>query len=150
MRCCCSYRRHLHRHPILRRRLQSIASAALWYVCRSEKLRRAIWSTRWTAATFRLLRASITNRSLSRRLSLPSRRRISKNGRRRASSSGPLQLPFPQCVSLRRGALMTPMRAIMARPLCSTTRCIASTAVCHSASCCSAFGLDKIWQRPQG
>jgi hypothetical protein len=94
LRCCCSYRRRLHRHPILRRRRQSIASGALWYVCRSEKLRRAIWSTRWTAATFRLLRASITNRSLSRRLSLPSRRRISKNGRCRASSSGSLQLPF--------------------------------------------------------
>src|SRR6266850_1080026 len=61
-----------------------------------------------------------------------------------------LSFRFPQCVSLRSGlntlstwrfnALMTPMRAIMVGPLSSTTRSRASTAACHSSSCCSAFG----------
>jgi hypothetical protein len=37
-------------------------------------------------------------------------------------------------------ARMTPMRAIMVGPLSSTTRSRASTAACHSSSCCSAFG----------
>jgi hypothetical protein len=36
---------------------------------------------------------------------------------------------------------MTPMRAIMAGPLSSTTRSNASTAACHSSSSCSALAL---------
>src|SRR5882672_6369058 len=61
-----------------------------------------------------------------------------------------LSLVRPQCGSLREGlssrttcrfsALMTPMRAIMVGPLSSTTRSRASTAACHSASCCSGLG----------
>jgi hypothetical protein len=61
----------------------------------------------------------------------------------------------PQSVSLRDESnvrstcrfktLMTPMRAIMVGPLCSTTRNIASTAACQSASCCSAFGSFWIY-----
>jgi hypothetical protein len=36
---------------------------------------------------------------------------------------------------------MTPIRAIMVGPpLLSATRIKTSTAVCHSSSCCSAFG----------
>jgi hypothetical protein len=39
--------------------------------------------------------------------------------------------------------LMTPMRAIMVGPLDLTTRSSASTAACHSSSCCSAF--ESFW-----
>jgi hypothetical protein len=56
-----------------------------------------------------------------------------------------------QCVSFREvsnsrwtfrfNALMTPMRAIMAGPLSSTTRSNASTAARHSSSSCSALAL---------
>jgi hypothetical protein len=46
---------------------------------------------------------------------------------------------------------MTPMRATMVGPLCLATRRIASTPVCHSASCCSAFGASGyILRCPQG
>jgi hypothetical protein len=40
---------------------------------------------------------------------------------------------------------MTPMRATMVGPLCSTTMSIASTAAYHSGSCCSAFGSFCIY-----
>jgi hypothetical protein len=60
-----------------------------------------------------------------------------------------LQLPLSQCVSLRSGlnsrtapqfnAVMTPMRAIM------VGRSRASTAACHSSSCCLAFGSFWIY-----
>jgi hypothetical protein len=39
---------------------------------------------------------------------------------------------------------MTPMRANIVGPPCSATRIRASTAVCHSSSCCSAFGSFSI------
>jgi len=44
-------------------------------------------------------------------------------------------------------ARMTPMRAIIVGPpLLSATRISVSTAVCHSSSCCSAFGSFWIYR----
>jgi hypothetical protein len=55
----------------------------------------------------------------------------------RDASNTPHDLPVQR--------LMTPMRAIMVGPLLSTTRCIASIAVCHSSTSCSALGSSRIY-----
>jgi len=68
LRSCFSRHRRSHRHQTSRRRRRSIALETQWCVCRSEKLRKVIWSTRWTAAIFQFPRASILGLHLYRNL----------------------------------------------------------------------------------